>query len=307
MIKASEQNIGENFKLADGSSIQCKKLIIGNDVTIGYNTQIFCPEGTVVIGDQSYIGNDSTIRLANFEIGEYCKLHNHALLNGVGNVKIGHNCWIGQNSILNGEASLTIGNNVGIGTYSSVWTHGYFGQLIDGCVINSIKDTIIEDDAWLIGSYNTIFPGVIIGKQAVLMGTSVVTKSLESNRIYSGNPAKDITDKIGAPYKPLLWDDKKNLLKKTFLEYFEKNNVSYSHEEDSIQLDKKGRILFSLETEISEGDVAFVENANGFIKQMNGTIFCLTEKKYSKRYSELEIFVKKILSPTVARFIPTKE
>lgn len=303
MIKADNQHIGDRFKLGEGSSIVCGELHIGRDVVIDHHTQIFCPGGKVIIEDQCYIGSDTTIRLANFEMGEYTKLHNHALLNGVGNVKIGHNCWIGQNCVLNGEASLIIGNNVGIGTYSSVWTHGYFGQLIDGCAIHSVKDTIIEDDAWLIGSYNTVFPGVTIGKQAVLMGTSVVTKSLEPNHIYSGNPAKDITDKIGAPYKALIWDEKKQVLKKALIAYFEKYIVPFESNQDRIDVIGKGTIYFGIQA-MAEGDVAFVENADFTNSSAKGTLFCLTSKKYNKMYSSLEILVKKILNPTVARFIP---
>lgn len=303
MIKADIQHIGDHFKLGEGSSIVCHELHIGRDVVIDHHTQIYCPGGKVTIADQCYIGSDSTIRLANFEMGEYTKLHNHALLNGVGNVKIGHNCWIGQNCVLNGEASLVVGNNVGIGTYSSVWTHGYFGQLIDGCAIHSVKDTIIEDDAWLIGSYNTVFPGVTIGKQAVLMGTSVVTKSLEPNHIYSGNPAKDITDKLGAPYKALTWEEKKDVLKNALIGYFEKYNVPFESNQDRIDVVGKGTIYFGGIAK-AESDVVFVENADFSNSSIVGTHFCLTKKTYNKTYSSLEILVKKILNPTVARFIP---
>lgn len=305
MIKAETQHIGANFKLGEGSSIVCKELVIGNDSVIDHHTQIFCPNGKVVIGDQCYIGSDSTIRLANFEMGEYVKLHNHALLNGVGSVKIGHNCWIGQNSVLNGEASLIIGNNVGIGTYSSVWTHGYFGQLVDGCAIHSVKDTVIEDDAWLIGSYNTVFPGVTIGKQAVLMGTSVVTKSLEPNRIYSGNPAKDVTDKLGTPYKTLRWEEKQAVLKNAIVSYFEKYMVAFSSQDEALHVEGMGHIYFN-STTANSGDVVFCEKVAPSQIANGASLFCLTNKTYTKTYSPLEILVKKILNPTVARFIPVQ-
>jgi acetyltransferase-like isoleucine patch superfamily enzyme len=303
MIKADQQHIGANFRLGENSSITCLKLHVGNDVQIDKNTTIYCPKGEVYIDDQAYIGSDVVIRLANFRMGEYVKLHNHGLLNGVGNVQIGHNCWIGQNAVLNGEANLTIGNNVGIGTYSSVWTHGYFGQLVDGCAINSTKDTIIEDDAWLIGSYNTIFPGVTIGKQAVLMGTSVVTKSLAANKIYGGNPAKDLTEKMGAPYMDLLWDQKKAILISSLTKYFEAYGIPYDLEEEQIKVTGKGKIIFDSGL-LEAGDIAFVERAGSADNDKAGSTFCLTTKTYKKKYSELEILVKKILNPTVARFIP---
>jgi hypothetical protein len=186
-----------------------------------------------------------------------------------------------------------------------VWTHGYFGQLVDGCAMFSVKDTIIEDDAWLIGSYNTVFPGVTIGKQAVLMGTSVVTKSLEPNHIYSGNPAKDITDKLGAPYRTLNWEEKKTVLIESLVSYFEKYAISYQRNEDQIDVNDMGTIFFRHEA-LRDGDVAFVEKLDAQLASSMGSFFCLTNKTYIKTYSPLEILVKKILNPTVARFIPAQ-
>lgn len=303
MIKADQQHIGANFRLGDNSSITCLRLHIGNDVQIDKNTVIHCPKGDVYIDDQVYIGSDVVIRLSNFKMGEYVKLHNHGLLNGAGNVSIGHNCWIGQNCVLNGEANLVIGNNVGIGTYSSVWTHGYFGQLIDGCAIHSVKDTVIEDDAWLIGSYNTIFPGVTIGKQAVLMGTSVVTKSLEANRIYGGNPAKDLTEKLGQPYRPLTEESKLEVLLKAFTAYFEQYQLHYQQKGHAIEVHGMGTISLG-EPPQSKSDIGFMENGREWFAKTEGSVFCLTTKTYSKRYSALEILAKKILNPTTARFLP---
>ena len=115
-ITANRQHIGSNARMAESSQIVCDELIIGNDVVVDERVKIICRHGRVVLGDQTFIGNDVTIILKSFEIGEYCKLHNHSLLNGKASVRIGDNCWIGQNCILNGEADLVIGNNVGIGT-----------------------------------------------------------------------------------------------------------------------------------------------------------------------------------------------
>jgi acetyltransferase-like isoleucine patch superfamily enzyme len=116
-------------------------------------------------------------------------LHNHLLVNGYKPCNLGHNVWIRQNCILNSTDRLTIGNGVGIGTYSCVWTHGFFGELIGGCTIFKIAPVLIEDDVWLIGSFNVISPGITIGKRSVILTGSVVTKDVPPYACVAGNPA----------------------------------------------------------------------------------------------------------------------
>ncbi len=306
-VTAEHSQIGTNVKIADSAQIICKELIIGNDVHIDERVKIICKNGKVIIGDQTYIGNDTNILLKSFEIGEYCKLHNHSLLNGKESVKIGDNCWLGQNCVLNGESELIIGNNVGIGTYSSVWTHGYFGQLVDGCQFYSVKPTIIEDDVWLVGSYNTIFPGVTIGKQAVLMGTSVVTKSLEAGKVYGGNPAKEITNKVGAPYQPVSFEKKKELILEHLKNYLTQNKINYSDDSLGLSVNDYGNILFT-QNDLEKYDhekemVIFCDEVKDWSNKRSVSKFCLSSKRYQKNYSSIEILTKKILNPVVARFI----
>lgn len=300
-IIANEIIIGSNFILHDSSSINCNRLIIGDNVQIDERTKIVCTNGDVIIGDNTYIGNDVTIALKSFKIGEFTKLHNHCLLNGKESVSIGHNCWIGQNCNLNGEADLMIGNNVGIGTYSSIWTHGYFGELIEGCTIFSIKPTIIEDDVWLVGSYNTIFPGVTIKKKTVLFGTSVITKSTEENSIYGGNPALNLTTKVGLPYKAISLDEKIKIIKKILLEKIPNSILSNNR----IIIDNIGFIYFLEEPKnIDTNSVCFLEKVTEWKSSGNISYFCLSSKFYSKNKSPIEILVRKILNPVAAKFIP---
>ena len=302
-ITSNDIKIGKNVDIHESVIIKCERLIIGDNVTIEERTKIICRNGYIIIGDNTYLGNDVTIVLKSFEIGEYSKLHNHCLLNGKSSVKIGHNCWIGQNCNLNGEAELIIGNNVGIGTYSSIWTHGYFGELIEGCSIFSIKPTTIEDDVWLVGSYNTIFPGVTIKKKTVLFGTSVITKSTEENNVYSGNPAQNITSKVGLPYHDVSVSEKIEIIRNTLLQ-----NIPDAMEdsEEKIRVKGLGEIYFlpSSVPEINADAVCFVGEVETWNTAENISLFCLTSKYYSKQKTAIEIMVRKILNPLTARFIP---
>jgi acetyltransferase-like isoleucine patch superfamily enzyme len=306
-VVADVREIGEGARIASSAVVKAPKVIIGRNVVIDERVKIICKH-EIVLGDNVYVGNDCAIILKSFSIGEYTKLHNHSLLNGKGSVHIGDNCWIGQNCVLNGEDILTIGNNVGIGTYSSVWTHGYYGQLVEGCQIFSIKPTTIEDDAWLVGSYNTVFPGVTIGSKAVLMGTSVVTKSLESNRVYSGNPARDITDKVGVPFVPINYSEKRAIILKFLRDSFTDNNKSYSEIENGLDVHGVGRILFDTydKSDSKTEAVVFQEEVIDWSLAQNISKFCLTSKEYQKNYTEIERLVKTVLNPAAARFVTHK-
>ena len=55
----------------------------------------------------------------------------------------------------------------------------------------SAKSMIIHDDVW-IGELVSVFPGVEIGKGAIIGANSVVTKSVPEYCIVAGNPAKVI-------------------------------------------------------------------------------------------------------------------
>jgi acetyltransferase-like isoleucine patch superfamily enzyme len=303
-VVAEVRQIGEGTRIASTAVVKAPTVIIGRNVVIDERVKIICKH-EIVLGDNVYIGNDCAIILKSFSIGEYTKLHNHSLLNGKGSVLIGDNCWIGQNCVLNGEDVLTIGNNVGIGTYSSVWTHGYYGQLVEGCQIFSIKPTTIEDDAWLVGSYNTVFPGVTIGSKAVLMGTSVVTKSLESNRVFSGNPARDITDKVGVPFVPITYAEKRAIILKFLTESLTENNKSYSEIENGLEVRGVGKILFDANdiADIHSEAVVFYKEVTDWTQVSNVSKFCLTSKEYQKNYSEIERLVKTTLNPAAARFV----
>lgn len=53
------------------------------------------------------------------------------------------------------------------------------------------KDIYVEDEAWL-GTGCIIFPGITIGKCAVIGAGSVVMKDVEDYAVYAGAPAKRI-------------------------------------------------------------------------------------------------------------------
>ncbi len=119
----------------------------------------FYGKGQIICGENSYIGNLSTIQAAD----EYI-------------VNIGNKC--------------SISHNVRIYTTSAIPDQDFTinKQLIKG------GDVIIEDGVW-IGANVFINPGITIGRNSVVGANSVVTKNIEPDSIYGGVPSKLIRKK----------------------------------------------------------------------------------------------------------------
>jgi acetyltransferase-like isoleucine patch superfamily enzyme len=332
-VEGEKVSLGKSFKIGTNTSIRGKQIQIEDDVTIGSNTMISADHLSIgfgsriednckilltgqdskfSIGDNCFIGHDSKIIVPSFEAGDYVSLHNHLLVNGYKPCNLGHNVWIGQNCILNSTDRLTIGNGVGIGTYSCVWTHGFYGELIEGCTIFKIAPVIIEDDVWLIGSFNIISPGITVGKRSVILTGSVVTRDVPPYACVAGNPAKDITEKLH-PYKQLTVEEKYEMMKS-----FMKEFVTTAKASKLTEL----RNGWHVEEDHQSYDIIFLEEANDqliteeskriiFTKKnvtskrySETTIFDLSNKTYTKKRTEIEIRVMKFLLPTKARFLP---
>jgi acetyltransferase-like isoleucine patch superfamily enzyme len=309
---------GKNIKIEDGVSIGDKTVISAQKVHIGFGTaieencKIFKVSGEMSefsVGDNCFIGHDSKIAVPVFKTGDYVSLNNHLFVNGIKPCIIGHNVWIGQNCILNSRDNLTIGNGVGIGTYSCVWTHGAHGELLEGCRIFKVAPVVLEDDVWIVGSFNVVSPGVKVGKKSVILTGSVVTKDVAPCSCVAGNPATDVTDKL-QPYKEISLDEKYEMMKKFMEEFASSRNAKKTYDGWCITKDK----------DIYE--IVFMENANNKTVQKDvprviftkknivtkslhkTTIFDLATKTYTKRRTAAEIAVIKFLLYSKARFCP---
>lgn len=254
--------------------IEVEKLILGKNVYISPTAKIRGLNGKanrVIIGDNTYIGDDVQIIIDDLEIGDYCKIHHHVNIHGYKPMKIGHNAWIGQYTIIDGVGGTTIGNNCGIGAHSQLWSHILYGDDLEGCNYNNKKNLIIGDDCWFVG-HCIVSPIVAEDKSMALVG-SVITKDMKANHIYGGSPARDLTDKIPPQFTNLSIDEK---YKKMITHY--KNFGSL----DDIKIIKDI-------SEINDDDISY---------------FNVSDRRYTKKLTENEINFMKYLLPTKAKFIP---
>lgn len=107
-------------------------------------------------------------------------------------VKIGNNCSI-QTKYLGSEPYLVkIGNHVQITDGVKIYTHGggwVFREKLPN--FDSFGKVVIGNNVY-IGNCALIMPGVIIGDNVIIGAGSIVTKSIPSNLVVAGNPAKII-------------------------------------------------------------------------------------------------------------------
>lgn len=295
-----------SFEIGDGTHIVADRIYFGTNARIGRNVSVKAISGTTELfslGDESLVSFDTQILVPYFRMGDYSQIFNASLVSGHKPTEIGHNCWIGQGTILNAAEDLRLGNNVRMGG-SQVWTHVASGELLEGCNFYGQKPVVIEDNVWLMGFGHLVTPGVTLARNSVIMAGSVVTKSTEPFRTYSGIPARDVTDKLPA-WKTFTLDDKYGMLQ-GFVGEFTLAFPSFSgrvlcFDPDNLEeaemltrgLSQKERLLIFLKA---------VEL--GHFRDAVHTLFDLNTKRYLKRRSDIEIAWFKFASGHRARFVP---
>ena len=106
------------------------------------------------------------------------------------NIEIGDGCVINPHVLLDGRgAKIRIGSHVDIAQETTIWTmshdkhtHQAFSRAV-----------VIQDYVWICHR-TIIMPGVEIGKDAICAAGSVVTRSVPSNSVVAGVPAKVISE-----------------------------------------------------------------------------------------------------------------
>lgn len=334
-VNADEIDLGSNVVLGDNVVVEARRVVLGNEAhidegvvvraetfelghgsRIGARAQLGGMRGAadlIRIGEQTLVAHDCKILVRVAVIGDYTAIHNHTLLNGVQPLVIGHGCWIGQNCVINSEDRLTIGNFVGIGAYSSVYTHGYFGDMLEGCNVFKVAPVELKDDAWILGSYNIISPGVTIGRKALVLTGSNVTTDVPDNHTVGGAPAKDMTDRL-VPYRVVSPSDKLVKIRECLVEYVEKVFPGrHEASDDGFAVDAPfGPFTIHLSETLTDGDVLprsrplLVFTARSEFKDpLAGiTVFDLSKRTYTRTRSEAEISTISFLKSYRARFVP---
>lgn len=113
-----------------------------------------------------------------------------------GTLTIGDNVGLSQAALIAID-NIVVGDNVKIGGGACIWTTDFHS--LDAGIRNSAEDLKYRNTAPVhihnnafIGAKSIILKGVTIGENSIVAAGSVVTKSIPSNQIWGGNPAKFI-------------------------------------------------------------------------------------------------------------------
>jgi len=254
-----------------------KDVKIGKNVSFGKNVIFNCKR--VRIGDGVIFQDNITINSDVYEIGDYGTIYNHCFFPGPGSLVIGHNFWLGTSSIIDSQGETEIGSNVGIGAHSQLWGHMIFGDVMYGSRFHSIKKLTIEDDVWLVG--HCLVSPVRIGKRSVVLLGSLITKDIEADRVYAGVPARDITDKVGPPFKITPVQERVHYLEQRLQEFLRAYGLNGM--EHKVKIVTKKEDMSSMDKDI--------------------TILNAADRTYTKIGTELEFKLIRFLLPD-AKFVP---
>jgi len=197
-FQPASKSISDTAVIGQNSIIQ-PNVFIGNKVTIGENCVI---HPNVIIYDNCTIGNNVTIH-AGTSIGAdafyyknrpegYDKLLSSGSVTIEDNVDIGALCTIDRGVTANTtiKKGTKIDNQVQIGHDTIIGYNCLIASQtgIAGCVV-------VEDNVTLWGQVGTN-SGITIGKGAVILGQTGVTKSVKGGKTYFGTPIEESRKKL---------------------------------------------------------------------------------------------------------------
>lgn len=201
----------DSFRRLGGVRIRVAELTVGKRSEIGRETLI--KGGMIEFGRRVRIKAGATVHVTRvLKIGDFSTVHEETVIEGVdvvmgrqlwmlpharigggsafephSRLRIGDWCHLGMYSFINTARPVVIGDEVGLGMRTALYTHGAYGNFLDGfpCAFGEIR---IGSRSWLPGAI--VNPGVTIGADVVVGVGSVVTKDVSDGSLVMGAPAR---------------------------------------------------------------------------------------------------------------------
>ncbi|TMM29908.1 colanic acid biosynthesis acetyltransferase WcaF [Polaribacter aestuariivivens] len=133
------------------------------------------------------------LRLFGAKVGEKVIIRPSVKITYPWKVSIGDYSWIGDDVTLYSLGEIEIGKNVVISQKSYLCTGSHDLTKSDFPIYS--KKIVIQDECW-IATDVFVAPGITIKKGTVVGARSSVYHNLSSNKVFVGNPAKEIRDRI---------------------------------------------------------------------------------------------------------------
>jgi acetyltransferase-like isoleucine patch superfamily enzyme len=224
IYKIRGYKIGKNVSFGIGS------VIIGNKVTIGDNTSFGLVSvvrgNTIDIGRFVTIGSLSMIDTETIIIGDDTRINENVIVGGIKTpeslLKLGKRVIIMEYSFINPTKPIIIGDDTGIGGHCLLFTHGSWLNQLDGFPVTFAPITMGKK-VWLPWRV-FIMPGVEIGDEVVIGANSLVSKSLPSNVLAAGSPAKILVENYPKAISEEKRDEIFNSILNDFTNYLRHND-----------------------------------------------------------------------------------
>jgi len=139
-------------------------------------------------------GNLKNIKKLFFSIGENVFIEKGFYCDYGDKISIGNDVYFNINCTLLDGGKIIIGDHCKIASGVQILTVNHPKDATERRKNTSlVSDVIIGDDVW-IGAGAIILPGVTIADSVVVGAGSVVTKDLQANGVYVGNPARKLSE-----------------------------------------------------------------------------------------------------------------
>lgn len=133
------------------------------------------------------------LRLFGAKIGKGLIIKNNVCIKFPWKLTIGDNVWLGEQVWIDNLDNVTIGDNVCISQGALLLTGNHDYTLTSFDYRNA--PISIEDGAW-IGAKSVVCPGVTVKSHAILTVGSIATKNMDAYKVYQGNPAAAVRNRI---------------------------------------------------------------------------------------------------------------
>lgn len=127
------------------------------------------------------------LRLFGAKVGKGALVRQSARVTYPWNVTFGDNCWIGDHTEIYSVAPISIGANTVVSQRSYICAGTHDVMMMDFPVVGMPVE--IAEEVWIAADC-FIFPGVRIGRGAIVAARSTVTADVKEATIVSGNPAE---------------------------------------------------------------------------------------------------------------------
>lgn len=228
--------IGKNVYIGTFSVIIGKKVIVGDNVKIGLSSVIRAEE--IAIERFVTIGSFSFIEAGKLRIGEDSRINEQVIIGGMktpdSSLDLGKRTIIMEYSYINTTMPVKIGDDTGIGGHCLLFTHGSWLNQLEGFPVN-FAPIEIGNSVWLPWRV-FIMPGVTVGDRVVIGANSLISKSIKSNCLVAGSPAKVIRENYPTPLTPLEKKEKFNNIIYEFIKYLEYYDIKIESEISSSKI-----------------------------------------------------------------------